>query len=172
MKRLLFKMQIIVLLGLSSCTFTSTKTTSKTAEEKQPVDSFLFPKALKASSIDRDKSIVNLVKSILISSPRYKQITLGLTDSIIKNGGDSFGISLQGSPHPKLDQAWGYSKNYDFTIYEVYPERILGRASFTFDLKSKKLYEIDMNTQSSVAIEFNRALLLKFDSISSPKKKL
>lgn len=169
MKSFLFNIQIIVFVLLSSCTLQTAKNRVKTAEESAMIDSLSFPKALEIAAINGDKSLVNMVKSILISSPRYKQITLGLADSIIKNGGDSFGISLQGSPYPKLDQAWGYSKNYDLTIYELYPERRLARAYFMFDPKAEKLYEIDMTTQTSISIDFNRDLLLKLDSISSLK---
>lgn len=169
MKPSLFYLQIIVFLMLSSCTLQSARNKVKMAKENTMIDSLSFPKAQQKVNIDGDKSMVNLVKSILISSPRYKQITLGLTDSIIKNGGDTFGISLQGSPFPLADQAWGYSKNYDLTIYELYPERRLGRAYFVFDPKAEKLYEIDMATQHPVSIDFNRDLLLKFDSMSSLK---
>lgn len=169
MKSFLIKLQIIVLVMLSACTLQTAKNKVKTAEESAMIDSLSFPKALEMTIIDGDKSMVNMVKSILVSSPRYKQITLGLTDSIIKNGGDSFGISLQGSPYPKIDQAWGYSKNYDLTIYELYPERRLPRAYFMFDPKTEKLYEIDLTTQTPVSIDFNRDLLLKFDSLASIK---
>ncbi len=116
-------------------------------------------------NINGNKSSFNLLKEILTSSPRYQQIIVGLNDSIIKNGGDSFGIILQGSPRPHNDHAWGYSKNYELTIYEIYPERRLGRAYFVFNPDNKELYEMDMATQKLVNVRFDRSLLDRLDSI-------
>ncbi len=163
MKTLLFKLQIILLLGLASCNWQSSKT--KTKNVLNTLDTADLQKGYVLKSIKGDKSSINLIKEILVSSPRYQQIIKGLTASIIKNGGDSFGIILQGSPRPYNDHAWVYSRNYELTIYELYPERRLGRAYFVFKPDVKQLYEMDMATQKMVAVDFDRTLLARFDSI-------
>jgi len=106
-----------------------------------------------------------IVTNILTTSPRYIQLTKGLLEAVVKNGGLSFGISLEGSPNPRKDSAWSYSKTYDFTIYEMYPDRQLNTARFSFNPKNKQLYEYDAALDKLVPIEFDRNLLVKFDEL-------
>jgi len=111
------------------------------------------------------KPCENLVKEILTTSPRYRQLTKGLYEAVLKNGGQSFGISLEGSPNPGQDKAWSYSKTYDFTVYEMYTDRQLNIAHFTFNPNNKQLYEYDAVHDQLKTIEFDRDLLLKFDAL-------
>jgi len=105
-----------------------------------------------------------LVKEILTTSPRYKQLTKGLDKAVVKNGGQSFGISLEGSPNPRQDNAWGYSKTYDFTVYEMYADRQLNTVRFSFNPNDKQLYEYDAVKDQLKPIEFDRNLLLKYET--------
>ena len=107
----------------------------------------------------------NLVKEILITSARYKQLTKGLDKAVVKNGGLYFGIRLEGSPNSGHDKAWSYSKTYDFTIYEMYTDRQLNTARFSFNPENKQLYEYDAVHDQLKPIEFNRSLLLKYDAL-------
>jgi hypothetical protein len=104
-----------------------------------------------------------LVKEILTTSPRYRQLTKGLYKAVVKNGGLSFGISLEGSPNPKQDKAWSYSKTYDFTVYEMYTDRALNTARFSFNPNNKQLYEYDEAHNKLKPIEFDTNLLLKYE---------
>ncbi len=106
-----------------------------------------------------------LAKEILTTSPRYKQLTEGLYKAVIKNGGQFFGISLEGSPNPRQDKAWSYSKTYNFTVYEMYTDRQLNTARFSFNPNKKQLYEYDAVHDQLKPIEFDRNLLLKFETL-------
>jgi hypothetical protein len=106
-----------------------------------------------------------LVTEILTTSPRYRQLTKGLNKAVVKNGGVSFGISLEGSPNPRQDKAWSYSKNYDFTVYEMYTERQLNTARFSFNPNNKQLYEHDAVHDKLIPIEFDRNLLVKYKAL-------
>ena len=112
------------------------------------------------------KSREYIVKEILTTSPRYKQITKGLHKAVVKNGGLSFGIGLEGSPNPRQDKAWSYSETYDFTLYEMYTDRKLNIARFSFNPNNKQLYEYDEAHDQLKPIAFDRSLLLKYNILS------
>jgi len=109
---------------------------------------------------------VKIVTEILTTSPRYKQLTKGLNEAIVKNGGQFFGINLEGSPYPRKDKTWNYSKTYDFTLYEMYVERQLNTSRFSFDPVNKQLYELDEVHEKLVPIEFDGSLLLEYNALS------
>ena len=111
------------------------------------------------------KPCENIVTEILTTSPRYRQLTKGLNEAVVKNGGLSFGITLEGSPNPGQDKAWSYSKTYDFTIYEMYPERQLNTARFSFNPENKQLYEYDAVHNQPKPIEFDTNLLIKYEAL-------
>ena len=106
-----------------------------------------------------------LVREILTTSPRYRQLTKGLYKAILKNGGLSFGISLDGSPNPTQDKSLMYSKTYDFTLYEMYPDRQLNTARFSYDPKKKQLYEYDIIADQLMPIAFDKNLLLNNENV-------
>jgi len=107
----------------------------------------------------------SIITEILTTSPRYQQLTKGLYQAVLKNGGSSFGVGLEGSPNPDKDNAWSYSKTYDFTIYEVYPDRRLNTARFTFDPHTNQLYEYDVVNDRLTPIEFDRSLLFMVNKV-------
>lgn len=132
-------------------------------------------KQRKQDKLESEKSIIiksefktrgSLVKEILITSPRYKQLTEGLYDVVIKNGGLSIGVSLEGSPNPQKDKAYIYSKTYDFTLYEMYPDRKMSTSRFSFNPENKLLYEYDAVYDQLKPIEFDKNLLVIYDSLS------
>jgi hypothetical protein len=136
---------------------------------------------LKDTSIEIDKPIQNkikiirscesIAKEILITSVRYKQITKGLNEAIVKNGGQSYGVSLEKSPNPTKDKAWSYSKTYEFLIYEKYRDRQLNSFRFSFNPKTKQLYEYDPISDSLKPIAFDKKLLKQYDSALKQNKK-
>jgi hypothetical protein len=107
----------------------------------------------------------NIVKEILITSPRFKRLTKGLYNAVVKNGGKSFGINMEGSPNPQNNKGCSYSKTYDFTLYEMYTDRQLNTARFSFNPKDKKLYEYDAVLDQLDQIAFDRTLLLKYEAL-------
>lgn len=104
------------------------------------------------------------VKEILTTSPRYMKLTKGLLEKVVKNGGLYYGVFLERSPQGRKKS--NYSKTYDFTIYEMYKERQLNTSSFSFNPENKQLFEYDIANDSLVPIEFDRTLLLKYDSLN------
>ena len=108
----------------------------------------------------------SVVEEILKTSPRYKQLTEGLYEVVIKNGGTSIGINLEGSPNPNLVKTVTYSKTYDFTLYEMYTERRMNTSRFSFNPENKQLYEYDAVNEELNPIDFDKNLLIKFESFN------
>jgi len=100
---------------------------------------------------------------IVETSPRCKQLTKGLYERIVKNGGTSYGIMLESSPNPRTDPSQEYSKNYNFNLHESYSDRMPVIARFVFDPQKQQLYEDDVVNAQLVAIPFNKKLLLLFN---------
>jgi hypothetical protein len=108
------------------------------------------------------KPCENMIKEILTTFARYKQLTKGLNKAVVKNGGLYLGICLESSPNPGQDKAWCYSKTYDFTVYEMYPERQLNTARFSSNPENKQLYEYDAVHDPLKPIEFDSNLFPKY----------
>ncbi|GAA4212192.1 hypothetical protein GCM10022289_42650 [Pedobacter jeongneungensis] len=100
---------------------------------------------------------------IVETSPRCKQLTKGLYERVVKNGGTSYGIMLESSPNPKTDPSQEYSKTYNFNLHESYADRMPVVARFVFDPKKQQLYEDDVVNATLVAIPFDKKLLLLFN---------
>jgi len=100
-----------------------------------------------------------LVKEILRSSPRYKQLTKGLPEAVKKNGGTSVDIVLDKSPDYKKDNAMEYSANYEMQLMENYPDRKVNFAHFTYSPDKKELYEYDMVRDQYTTVAFDTFLL-------------
>jgi len=106
----------------------------------------------------------DIVMQILTGSEEYKKLTEGLEEAIKKNGGTSFGINMEGSPNPETDSAMAYSKTYDFSIYESYPDRNTVIARFSFDKDKKQLYKYDVVEDTLLPISFNIQLLSNLET--------
>jgi hypothetical protein len=111
------------------------------------------------------KSYDSIVTEILTSSPRYKQLTKGLNKAVVKNGGQYFEVNLERSPIPNHDKRWNYSRTYDFVVYEMYTDRQLNIARFSFDPDNKQLYEYDAVMNQQIPIVFDKSLLSKYEAL-------
>lgn len=109
------------------------------------------------------KKCIDIVIEILETSPVYIEKTKGLYEAVVKNGGTSFGIIIEGSPNPKEDEAMDFSKTYDFSLHETYSDRIPVIARYTFNPADEQLYEYDVIEDKLNPIDFDRNLLLKFN---------
>lgn len=82
-----------------------------------------------AKAIDKKSkkftSCLDVILEILRTSPEYIKTTKGLYEAVVKNGGTSHGITVNGSPNPKRDKALGYSENFELSLHETYPDRML-----------------------------------------------
>ncbi len=142
----------------------SEKAESNSSDISKPIfERSVVEKADKAEQKDF-KQCDSLITVLVKTSPRYKQITKGLQKAVVKNGGSSFGIRLEASPNPNPNKPGSYSKTYDFTVYEMYLDRKLNTARFSFNPTNKQLYEYDEVHDSLKPIEFDRNLLISFES--------
>jgi hypothetical protein len=105
-----------------------------------------------------------MVTLILITSPRYKELTRGLNKAVKNNGGLYFGVRLEGSPNPQSDKASKYSETYDFVVFEMYADRELNTARFVFNPDNEKLYEYDAVEDQLKRISFDLKLLPEYES--------
>lgn len=120
----------------------------------------------KTAPVQKDfKPCDTIVKEIVITSPRFIQMTKELHKAVVKNGGQSFGVQLEGCPNPLADKGCRYSKTYDYTLYEVYPDRRLNTSRFSFNPVKRKLYEYDAVEDKLIEIAFDRSLLMKYEAL-------
>lgn len=111
------------------------------------------------------KTCIDIVMEILTTSPAYLKKTKGLYEAVVKNGGTSFGIMIEGSPNPKSDEAMDFSNTYDFSLHETYSDHMPVTARFTFNPTDRQLYEYNFAEDKLNPIDFDRNLLLKFNEI-------
>ena len=104
-----------------------------------------------------------IVYEILTTSESYKSLTDGLEERVIKNGGTSIGFMCEGSTTPKIDSAENYSKPYDDSVHESYPDHSPVIARYTFDPAKKQLFEYNTALDSLIPVSFNKNLLLDLD---------
>jgi hypothetical protein len=116
------------------------------------------------SSTNSKTRCMDVVFEIIKSSPEHQQRTNGLYEAIVKNGGTSYGFRIEGSPNPKEDKALGYAENYQIAMHESYPDHIVTIQRYEFDPIKKQLYEVDARNLDLIPIDFDRALLSKYDN--------
>ena len=167
---------IIIAIALS---ILSTFACDKQQRGELKVDSIVIreptcEKSAMKNSYQADSKEINLcdsiVKEILTTSPRYKKLTKRLNRAVERNGGLSFGIRLDGSPNPGHISPWTYSRTYDFTLYEMYTDRKLNTAYFSFDPDIQQLCERDAVNGQLKPIEFDRGLLPKYQALCNSLK--
>ncbi|KIA91327.1 hypothetical protein OC25_22120 [Pedobacter kyungheensis] len=100
---------------------------------------------------------------IVETSPRCQQLTKGLGERVKKNGGISYGFMLESSPNPRTDLSGSYSKTYNFSLHQNYPDRLMVTNYFVFDPKKKQLYENDVLNGKLIPIPFDKKLLALFN---------
>ena len=152
---------IIAFLGLFAFSCENSPTKKPVVKIDSVIKKTLIIKQVQLLQIPKKpiQTRLKVVKSILKTSVRYSQITKGLNRAVIENGGQGFGICLERSPNPKKDGAMGLSKTYDFVVYEMYPERQLNIAWFSFNPRNNKLYEYDPILDHQKQIAFDKNLL-------------
>jgi len=118
---------------------------------------------LTVSAQIKESKRAKIAYRIVETSPRCKQLTKGLYERVVKNGGMSYGVMLETSPNPKIDPSQGYSATYNFNLHESYSDRMPVIARFIFDPKKRQLYEEDTLEGKLIAISFDKKLLTLFD---------
>jgi hypothetical protein len=129
-----------------------------------------------------DKSIINnrspqydsnsiefIVTEMLITSPRFRQLTKGFYKTVINNGKLSYEIDLKGSPNTRQDMTWKISGSYDFILYESGTGKKLNAAYFSFNPNNRLLYEFDEANNKLKSLKFDTKLLAKYDALQMIK---
>ncbi|CAA9194472.1 hypothetical protein FLA105534_00163 [Flavobacterium bizetiae] len=132
------------------------KTNNKKTTTKDTIDQ------AQKDKVDDTVNCIDVVIEILTTAPSYVEDTKGLYEAVVKNGGTSIGITIEGSPNPERDKALDYSKNYVLSLHETYPDRMPTIARYTFDPSKNELYEYNTAEDSLMPITFNKDLLLKY----------
>ncbi|NRS90644.1 hypothetical protein HNQ02_003590 [Flavobacterium sp. 7E] len=117
---------IVVLITMYSCQnntkINSQKTTISAATNELKE---LKRTKIDSNTIQKTTNRINIVAKILTTSPSFIDKTKGLNEAIIKNGGTSYGYTLEGSPSPEKDTANSFSRTYDFSLHESYTDHII-----------------------------------------------
>ncbi|WP_316796177.1 hypothetical protein [Pedobacter agri] len=119
--------------------------------------------SFKISAQIKESNKAKIAYKIVETSPRCKQLTKGLYERVVANGGTSYGIMLESSPNPKTDPSQSYSKTYDFNLHESYSDRMPIIARFVFDPIKRQLFEQDTVNDRMIPISFDKKLLMLFD---------
>ena len=155
---------LLALIITFSCHKTETIKTPPTINtEKTTAKDTIKPVSTK--NISDSITCIDVVLEILRTAPSYVEGTKGLYAAVVKNGGTSFGITVEGSPNPKRDNALDYSETYELNLHETYPDRMPTIARYTFDPSKNELYEYDTANDSLMPIAFNKNLILKYNKI-------
>jgi len=166
MKTIGITVMVLSIMGASACNNQQSKKSDDTGSVvSKPISEEPMLKRIEKSGQKDLKPCENLVKEILTTSARYRQLTKELNKAVLKNGGLYFGITLEGSPNPGQEKTWSYSKTYDFTLYEMYTDRQLNTARFSFNPENKLLYEYDEVHDQLKPIAFDRELLKKYEAL-------
>ena len=117
-----------------------------------------------AKKAANQNTCIAIVMDIVTTSPTYLKKTKGLKEAVIKNDGQGIGITIEGSPNPKVDGALVYSDTYDFSLHETYADRMPVIDRFKFDPTKKQLYEYHVAEDVYTPIDFNKDLLGLFEA--------
>lgn len=109
------------------------------------------------------QSCIETVIGIIEGSNSYNQITNGLAERVIKNGGNGYGILIDASPNPLRDNALNQSDNYELSLHENYEDRNPVIARYVFNPKEKLLYEYNVAEDILVSIPFDKSLLTQLN---------
>lgn len=155
---------LCLLIVLFSCHKKETIKTSVEADTKKSIAKDTIEPE-QNNKISDTVTCIDVVLDILTTAPSYVEGTKGLYEAVVKNGGTSIGITVEGSPNPKIDKARDYSENYILSLHETYPDRMPTIARYSFDPSKNELYEYDIAEDSLIPISFNKDLLLKFRKV-------
>ena len=149
-----------ILIMLTSCQNVETHTTKTQASETPEVADSTLEKQVLADekqalpAKEQDKQ-ADIAEQIVTTSPTFLKMTKGLAQRIVKNGGTSFGISLESSPDEK-------NNSYHFELHESYPDRSVTFARFFFNVEKQELTLYNGVEDVWKPIAFDRKWLSQF----------
>jgi hypothetical protein len=105
----------------------------------------------------------DIVEQIVTTSPTFLKMTEGLAALVVKNGGTSFGVSMESSPNMEISGTDDQANTYIFELHESYPDRNVTIARFSFDPKKRQLFRYNGVNDTWTAIDLDKRWLVKFD---------
>lgn len=157
---------LVLFLGIFSCSqavknndepkrIETSKAITERVKEPKPIPEI--------KPIIETKNCVEIIFEIIETSTHFLEKTKGLTDKIIKNGGTSYGLMLEGSPNPIDDDAENESETYDFNLHETYPDHSPIICRYSFNLAKKQLFLYDPAEDEFIEIEFDKKRMKSFN---------
>ena len=111
------------------------------------------------------KRCVDVVLSILDTSPAFIERTNGLSEAVQNNGGSGFALMIESGPLLSGDDTWSYSKAFEISLGENYPDRYLVIERYTFDLEAQKLYNYDIVEDKLEQLSFDKGLIQEVNKL-------
>lgn len=105
----------------------------------------------------------DIVEQIVTTSPTFLKMTKGLDEAVVKNGGTSFGLSMESNPNMEMTGTEYNTDTYIFELHETYPDRNVTIARFSFDPKKKQLFRYNGASDTWTAIDFDKKWLIQLD---------
>jgi hypothetical protein len=110
-------------------------------------------------------SIEFIVNEMLVTSPRFRQLTKESDKVLVKQGELPYGIKLEASPNKNQNRISKISRSYDFKFCETGTDRKLKTYYFSFNPDNRQLYEYDEANNRLKSLKYNRNLLAKYDAL-------
>lgn len=117
---------------------------------------------LKKSDITVKKPCDEIVVNIIMSSKEFIELTEGLNDRIIANGGSGYLIVLENNSDSIYNKEQKKSAVYNYSLRENYPDRATPIAKFIFDPNKLLLYQEDMSEGTLKRMSYDKAIVDSF----------
>lgn len=102
------------------------------------------------------------VENIIVSSKIFTELTKGLNEKIIANGGSGYLLILENNLELTENNLKGRSIVYEYSLRENYPDRAIPIAKFVFDPNQLELYQENMSEETLTKIDFEKKLLTPY----------
>ena len=159
-------MKIRIIIGLFAlCSLVGCKENKTTNTEKteSAIQDTVAPHKVISDLHNVSENCIDAVFKIIESSENYRELTDGLEERIIKNGGTGFGFSVNVSPNPNVDQAIEKGDFYEISVHESYPDRMVNLEYYRFDRHQKKLFVMNIVEGEYEEIAFDHNLIAEFE---------
>jgi len=117
---------------------------------------------IKELDINVKKPCHEFVVNIIMSSKEFIELTEGLNERIIANGGSGYLLVLENNPDSIYNKVQKKSAVYDYSLRENYPDRATPIARFIFDPYKLMLFQEDMSEGTLKRINYDKAFVNSF----------
>jgi hypothetical protein len=107
-------------------------------------------------------SCPSLIESLVTSSGKFVELTSGLNEKIISNGGNGYVLTLESSPDSEIYRSDKKPTTYEYSLQEDYSDRMVPIARFVFDTNNLQLYQENMSDGSLLKIDYDKKILEQY----------